>query len=109
MLNMFKSNVMEYKNGWLLGNFSPALIQTNDFEVCVKSFKVGDCEASHYQVIATEITVVLSGKVRMGEVLLTEDEILVVEPGEVIDFEALTDCKVLGIKFPSLPDDKVTV
>ncbi len=105
---MFKSNVMEYKNGWILGNFSPAVIQTNDFEVCVKSFKVGDREASHYQVIATEVTVVLSGKVRMGEVLLGEDEILVVEPGEVIDFEALTDCKVLGIKVPSLPEDKVT-
>jgi len=108
MLNMFKSNVMEYKNGWILGNFSPAVIQTNDFEVCVKSFKVGDREASHYQVIATEVTVVLSGRVRMGEVLLAEDEILVVEPGEVVDFEALTDCKVLGIKFPSLPEDKVT-
>ncbi len=107
MLNMFKSNVMEYKNGWILGNFSPAVIQTNDFEVCVKSFKVGDREASHYQVVATEVTVVLSGKVRMGEVLLAEDEILVVEPGEVIDFEALTDCKVLGIKFPSLPEDKI--
>ncbi len=104
---MFKSSLGEYKNGWLLGNFNPAVIQTNDFEVCVKSFKVGDREASHYQVIATEVTVVLSGKVRMGEVLLTEDEILVVEPGEIVDFEALTDCKVLGIKFPSLPEDKV--
>jgi len=104
---MLKSHLSEYTNGWLLGNFSPAVIQTDDFEVCVKSFKAGDCEASHYQVIATEITVVLSGKVRMGEILLAEDEILVVEPGEVVDFEALTDCKVLGIKFPSLPEDKV--
>ncbi len=104
---MFKSNLSEYKNGWLLGNFSPAVIQTTDFEVCVKTFRFGDREISHYQVIATEITVVLSGKVRMGEILLAEDEILVVEPGEIVDFEALTDCKVLGIKFPSLPEDKV--
>ena len=104
---MNKSSLSEYKNGWLLGNFSPAVIQTSDFEVCVKAFKSGDRETSHYQVIATEITVVLSGKVRMGEILLTEDEILVVEPGEIFDFEALTDCKVLAIKFPSLPHDKV--
>lgn len=104
---MFKSNLSEYKNGWLLGNFSPAVIQTTDFEVCVKNFKLGDRETSHYQVIATEITVVLSGIVRMGEILLAEDEILVVEPGEIVEFEALTDCKVLGIKFPSLPEDKV--
>ncbi len=104
---MFKSSLGEYKNGWLLGNFCPAVIQTKDFEVCVKTFRVGDREISHYQVIATEVTVVLSGKVRMGEILLAEDDILVVEPGEVVDFEALTDCKVLGIKFPSLPEDKV--
>lgn len=104
---MIKSNLSEYKNGWLLGNFSPALIQTSDFEVCVKTFKLGDRESSHYQLIATEITVVLSGRIRMGKILLNEDEILVVEPGEIVDFEALTDCKVLGIKFPSLPEDKV--
>lgn len=104
---MIKSHLSEYKNGWLLGDFSPAVIQTNDFEVCVKTFKVGDRETSHYQIIATEITVVLSGKVRMGEILLVEDEILVIEPGEVADFEALSDCKVLGIKFPSVPQDKV--
>lgn len=104
---MIKTTLGEYKNGWILGNFSPAVIHTSDFEVCVKSFSAGDRETSHYQVIATEITVVLSGKVRMGMILLTEDEILVVEPGEVVDFEALTDCKVLGIKFPSLPEDKV--
>jgi mannose-6-phosphate isomerase-like protein (cupin superfamily) len=106
---MFKSNVSEYNNGWLLGNFTPAVIQIKDFEVCVKTFKAGDTEVSHYQVVATEVTVVLSGKVRMGKILLAEDEILVVEPGEVFDFEALTDCKVLGIKFPSLPEDKVLV
>ena len=29
---MFKSNLSEYKNGWLLGNFSPTVIQTSDFE-----------------------------------------------------------------------------
>ncbi len=104
---MFRSSLSSFKNGWFLGNFSPAVLQTNDFEVCVKAFKAGDCESSHYQIIATEITVVLSGKVRMGEILLNEDEILVVEPGEIYDFEALTDCKVLGIKFPSLPKDKV--
>ena len=51
---MFKSNLGEYKNGWLLGNFSPAVIQTSDFEVCVKTFRVGDRETSHYQVIATD-------------------------------------------------------
>lgn len=105
--NLIKSTLREYKNGWFLGNFSPAVIQTKDFEVCIKTFKMGDREASHFQVLATEVTVVLFGQIRMGEVLLSEDEILVVNPGEIVDFEALTDCKVMGLKFPSLPTDKV--
>ncbi len=104
---MFKSSLNEYKNGWLLGNFSPAVVHTKDFEICIKTFKIGEGEASHFQLVATEVTVVLTGQVRMGEIVLAEDEILVVEPGEVVDLEALTDCKVLGIKFPSLPEDKV--
>jgi hypothetical protein len=43
----------------------------------------------------------------MGEIFLEENDILVVNPGEIVDFEALTECKVLGIKFPSLPGDKI--
>ena len=43
----------------------------------------------------------------MGKLHLVEDEVLVIYKDEVCDFEALTDCKVLGIKFPSLPGDKV--
>lgn len=105
--NLIKSNLKEYKNGWFLGNFSPAVIQTKEFEVCVKTFKMGEQEALHFQITATEVTVVLFGQIRMGDVLLSEDEILVVNPGEIVDFEALTDCKVMGLKFPSLPTDKV--
>jgi hypothetical protein len=67
----------------------------------------GDIEIAHFQRIATEITVVLSGSVRMGEYILEEDDILTIYKNEICDFEALTDCKVIGIKFPSLPDDKV--
>jgi hypothetical protein len=53
------------------------------------------------------VTVVLSGSVRMGDYILQVDDILTIHKDEICDFEALTDCKVLGVKFPSLPDDKV--
>jgi mannose-6-phosphate isomerase-like protein (cupin superfamily) len=97
----------EFTNGWFLGNFNPSLFKSEDFEVCVKNFKKGEKEAPHFQMVATEVTVVLSGSVRMGEHILRVDDILTVYKDEVCDFEALTDCKVLGVKFPSLPDDKV--
>ena len=101
------SKLSEFTNGWFLGNFDPSLFKSEDFEVCVKNFKQGEVEAAHSQSIATEITVVLSGSVRMGQHILRVDDILTIYKDEVCDFEALTDCKVLGVKFPSLPNDKV--
>lgn len=101
------TKLSEFTNGWFLGNFTPSLFKSEDFEVCVKNFKKGDIEAAHFQKVATEVTVVLSGLVRMGNHILQVDDILTIYKDEVCDFEALSDCKVLGIKFPSLPDDKV--
>jgi len=103
------SKLSEFTNGWFLGNFNPSLFKSEDFEVCVKHFKQGEVEVAHFQRIATEITVVLSGSVRMGQHILHVDDILTIYKDEVCDFEALTDCKVLGVKFPSLPNDKVLV
>lgn len=101
------SKLSEFTNGWFLGNFEPSLHKTEDFEICVKNFKKGEKEAAHFQRIATEVTVVLSGSIRMGEHFLEVDDILTIFKDEVCDFEAITDCKVLGVKFPSLPNDKV--
>ena len=104
---MERSQLSFFRNGWFVGDFEPNISKTKDFEVCVKNFKKGQIELAHFQRIATEITVVLQGTIRMGEHILEEDEILTIHKGEICDFEALSDCKVLGIKFPSLPDDKV--
>jgi hypothetical protein len=101
------AKLSEFTNGWFLGNFDPSLFKSQDFEICVKNFKKGEVEMAHFQRIATEVTVVLSGTVRMGEHILHVDDILTIFADEICDFEAITDCKVLGVKFPSLPNDKV--
>lgn len=104
---MKKVKLSDFKNGWFLGDFEPTLFKNPQFEICVKSFLQGEFEAPHFQRTATEITVVLSGSARMGRYLLEVDDILLIEKDEICDFEALTDCKVLGVKFPSLPHDKI--
>ena len=104
---MKKTNLKDFTNGWFIGDFEPSIFKNPDFEVCVKNFLKGEVEAAHFQRVATEVTLVLSGEVRMGNNKLVEDEVLIIYKDEVCDFEALTDCKVLGIKFPSLPGDKV--
>jgi hypothetical protein len=62
---MEKTKLENFTNGWLIGDFEPSIFKNPNFEVCVKNFNKGEVEASHFQRVATEITVVLSGVVRM--------------------------------------------
>ena len=92
--------------GWFVGNFDPTLIKTNDVEVAVKKYKKGDQEDKHYHKIATEITVIVSGKVKMNNVEYSEGEIIVIEPNEATDFYALENTVTTVVKYPGANDDK---
>jgi quercetin dioxygenase-like cupin family protein len=92
--------------GWFIGNFDPTLIKTNDVEVAVKEYKKGDCEDKHYHKVATEITVVVSGRVRMNGIEYSKGDIIVIEPNESTDFEALEDTVSAVVKFPGASNDK---
>ena len=95
--------------GWFIGNFTPSLCQTNDVEVAVKHYKSGDSDNTHYHKIATEYTVIITGQVRMNGVIYTAGDIVVMEPGELANFEALTDAINVVVKMPGVNDDKYEV
>ena len=92
--------------GWFVGGFSPAVVQTNDVEVAVKHYKAGDKEEMHYHKVATEITVIVSGSVRMAGREFGPGDIVALEPNEPTDFEALTDAVNVVVKLPGAANDK---
>lgn len=92
--------------GWFVGNFEPSLYKTNDCEVAVKTYKKGDKEGKHFHKIATEITVIIKGRVRMFEQEFSEGDMVVVEPGETTAFEALEDTMNVVVKLPGANNDK---
>lgn len=92
--------------GWFVGNFEPSLYKTNDCEVAVKKYQAGDFEDKHYHKIATEITVVVKGTVRMFGQEFDEGNMIVVEPGEATDFYAVTDAVNVVVKLPGANNDK---
>lgn len=104
---MDKVNINEFVAGWFVGNFEPTLFKNQHLEVGVKFFRAGDTEPSHKQILATEITLISEGRVRIGNSVLHMGEILIIHPGEYADFEALTDGSLTCVKFPSIPSDKV--
>ncbi len=95
--------------GWFVGNFEPTLYRTNDCEVAVKRYLKGDCEKKHHHKIATEITVIVKGRVRMFNQEFSEGDIIVVEPGDATAFVAMEDCVNVVVKLPSANNDKYEV
>jgi quercetin dioxygenase-like cupin family protein len=92
--------------GWFVGSFSPTTHSTPVCEVAVKHYKAGHHDELHHHKIATEITVVVSGRVRMLDQIWSEGDIIVLEPGTATDFEALTDAINVVVKLPSALKDK---
>lgn len=103
---MKHAKLSEMVKGWFVGGFNPAAHSTDACEVAVKQYKAGDKEETHYHKVATEITLVLSGRVRMAGREWGAGDIVVLEPGEATDFEALSDAINVVVKTPGALDDK---
>jgi quercetin dioxygenase-like cupin family protein len=99
----------DFTKGWVVGDFEPSIIKTGYVEVGVKTYKSGDYEPKHYHQVATEITIIGSGKVRMNGIEYKSGDIIVIEQNDITDFEVLEDTVTTVIKLPSASGDKYLV
>lgn len=106
-MEIFK--LKKFVKGWVVGDFVPSLIQTKDFEVAVKDYRVGVEEAMHVHKIAKEITVITSGKFMMNEQVLEKGDIVYLLPGESAEFSCLKSGTTVCIKTPSVKGDKYLI
>jgi mannose-6-phosphate isomerase-like protein (cupin superfamily) len=103
---MVLNNLKEFTKGWVIGNFEPSLFNTNDFEIAIKTYKVGDYEPSHHHKISTEFTVIVEGEVLMNGTEYKKNDIITIKPNESTDFKCLTEVTTVVVKIPSSKDDK---
>lgn len=96
----------EMIKGWFIGDFSPVAFRSSEMEVGVKAYGAGDREDEHHHKVATELTVVVSGKVRMLGRIWVPGDVVTIEPGESTEFEALQDSVTVVVKCPSVAGDK---
>ncbi|KDA94729.1 hypothetical protein [Pantoea agglomerans] len=106
---MQSTNLDQMVRGWFIGGFEPAVLKTTDVEVAVQHFKAGDKEARHYHKIATEITVIVKGRVVMNDQEYNEGAIIKINPGESTDFYAIEDTITTVVKLPGALNDKYLV
>ena len=106
---MEAAKLCEMVGGWFVGGFTPTAYSTDSCEVGIKSYKAGQKEASHKHMVATEITVVLYGRLFMVNKEWSEGDIVILAPGEITSFEAITDCGTVVVKIPGALNDKYLV
>lgn len=103
---MDKYDLNSMVKGWFVGNFEPTVLKTSDVEVALKKYKAGEYEDKHYHKLATEITVIVEGRVKMLEKSYGSGDIIKIYPGESTDFLAIEDTITLVVKHPGANDDK---
>lgn len=106
---MNSSRLEDMVNGWFVGAFEPTAHNSHACEVAVKNYSAGDTESAHFHKVATEITLVLSGTVRMCGREFSAGDIVVLQPGEITTFQALTDATNVVVKVPGALNDKYLV
>lgn len=100
------SHLKDMIGGWIVGDFSPSILKSSEFEVAVKHYKAGDYEKEHFHKIAEEITLILSGRVKMFNQEFLEGDIIHIKPGESTGFLSITDSITVVVKKPSVIGDK---
>jgi hypothetical protein len=103
------SRIEDTFKGWFIGDFPKAAFQSKDFEVSWRIHPAGEEWDLHYQEKATEINLLISGNMVLNNVELKSGDVFILYPYEVTDVKFISDCSVVCVKTPSLPNDKIVV
>jgi hypothetical protein len=100
------SKLDDMKMGWFIGNFDPAVLKTDQFEVALHRHKAG-CEThTHYHKKSTEYNLIVVGKMVVNGKTFVKNDIFVINPYEVSETQFLEDTMLVVVKTPSAPNDK---
>jgi quercetin dioxygenase-like cupin family protein len=103
---MKRARLADMTGGWFVGDFDPSCVRTTACEVACKHYEAGQSEPRHVHRVATELTLVASGRVVMNGTIFEAGDIIVLEPGEPADFRTLEQTTTVVVKMPSIRGDK---
>lgn len=95
--------------GWFVGNFDKAAFKTDACEVSYKYHVKGEFWPTHYQEKVMEVNLMVRGRMKIQDQILTAGDIFIIYPYEIADPEFLEDCEVVCVKVPGITNDKVVV
>lgn len=102
-------NFKKMIGGWYIGNFSPSVFKTKKFEVSFKIHKKNEKWDYHYHKKATEINLIIDGKMKIQGKILKKNQIFVLKKKEIANPIFLKETKIICIKVPSVKNDKFVI
>lgn len=103
---MTRRHISEMIGGWFVGDFAPTCLPSAACEVACKTYPAGVREPAHVHRVATEVTLIASGRVRMAGREFGPGDLVILDPGEPSDFETLEPTLTVVVKTPSVRGDK---
>jgi len=100
------ANLKDMIGGWFVGAFTPAAHSTPAVEAASKFYIKGSKESKHFHKVATEITLIHRGCVKMNGHEFRDGDIVIIHPMETCNFEAIEDTDTFVIKVPGAQNDK---
>ena len=99
-------NLKDFTRGWIVGDFEPALVQTQDVEIGILNLKAGEKGDSHFHCAHIEWNVILSGAAFLNGKIYSKGDIFTFLPFEESTVEYPMDTQLLVIKSPAIKGDK---
>ena len=103
-------NLKDFTRGWIVGDFEPALVQTQDVEIGILNLKAGTKGDFHYHKSHIEYNLIISGSAVFtlcdGSKIYNVGDIFTFLPFEESTVEYPVDTQLLVIKSPATKGDK---
>ena len=102
-------SIKRMHRGWIAGNFTPTLHNTEDFEIAIHEYGPESEYVPHYHLKSTEFNVILEGEAVVGDTTLGKDSVFIIDPGEVCYVKYTKPTRLLIFRNHSDPKDKYEV
>ncbi len=91
-------NIKDYLDGWLIGDFTPCLINSKDVEVGLRSFFPYEYEGFYKREKTKEFIIIINGEVLIDDIVYSKGDIVEIDPGVVYDIMPISKVDALIIK-----------
>ena len=96
-----RSNLRFFRKGWIVGNFTPSFVKTNNFEVGILHRPADKNNPFHIHDTTVDYNYIISGSLKLSGIEFKRGDSYVLRKGHPSVAEVIEDCSLVCVKIPS--------